>query len=575
VRARVTAEQRSTWHGRIASALQRRSDADPEALCTHWHGAGHPARAAEYALVAADRANAALAFDHAVRLYRMALELGSPAPQLAKQIRIKIAEALVSGGRSAEAAAVYLELAGDDHTLETFDFRRRAAEEYMCSGHFNEGELVLNEVLGSIRVSLPKSTGASLASALYHRLALRLGGLDFVRRELPECPEASVRLVDALCSAASAYAMIDPFRGASFHARHVRAALRLGEPFRVSRALSMFTINVAAGGGPKREQAAAQCARGTEVLAQQPPHPFLQALHHGMVGFCHYFVGEWDRAKVELAASEKLFREQCVGASYELRVVQLILCRTEVFQGDLASLAKHVHDYVREAEEKTDHYASLALLASATYLLAVAADDLPAAERYLDTAEARLSSDRFQLTHFYCEAARMQLDLYRGNGAAAHARWLDVWPKAKKNMLFFVESTHVVSREHRGRAALAAATQGEQADAKLLAQVDADIRALDKFKLPWASALGALLRGGVATARGDSQAAVAGMTAAVAALEACGMHLHAEAARFRLGQLTGGDAGAQHIAQATARMQRQGIREPERMAAMLAPARLR
>jgi hypothetical protein len=572
VRARLGDAERSTWHARIASALEHSKSTDAETLCMHWRGAGQDARAAEYALVAADRATATLAFDHAVGLYRMALELGHPPPPLARQIGSKIAEALVFAGRSAEAAGVYLELAGDDQTLETFDFRRRAAEEYMCSGHLDEGESVLREVLASIGVGSPTSTAASLASTLYNRLVLQMRGLAFEPRQPSECSEESIRLVDALCSAASAFAMIDPFRGASFHARHMRAALRLGEPSRVSRALSMYTINVAAGGGPKREQAAKQCAVGREVLAQQPADPLLHAFNHGMVGFCEYFVGQWDRAKEELARSEKLFREQCVGASYELRVVQLLLCRTEVFQGDLASLARHAPDYVREAEEKTDHYASVALLASATYLLAVAAGDLETAERALTTAEQRLTADRFQLTHFYCEAARMQVELYRGNGAAAHARWQEVWPKAKKNMLFFVESTHVVSREHRGRAALAAALKSEGVDLTLLAQVDADIRALDKFKLPWASALAALLRGGVATARGDTQTAIAGMTAAVEALEACGMRLHANAALLRLGQLTGGDAGEQHVAKASAWMQSQGIHEPERMATMLAPA---
>jgi hypothetical protein len=351
--------------------------------------------------------------------------------------------------------------------------------------------------------------------------------------------------------------------------------LRLGEPQRLSRALSMYTINLAAGGGPTREQAAKQRAKGREVLAQQPPQPFLEGLAHGMEGFCEYFVGEWDKAKVELLRAEKLLREQCLGASYELRVVQMLLCRTEVFQGDLVSLARRAPDYVREAEEKSDHYASVALLASSTYLLALAAGDLGAAERALETAEQRLSSDRFQLTHFYCEAARLHLELYRGNGAAAHARWLETWPKAKKNMLFFVQSTHIVSLEHRARAALAAATAGGQVDATLLAQVDADIRALDKFDLPWSSALAGLLRAGLATARGDVAAATSLMTSAAQALEACGMHLYAAVSRLRLGQLLDGASGEQQRTEALSWMQRQGIREPDRMAAMLGPAQAR
>jgi tetratricopeptide (TPR) repeat protein len=572
VRARLGAAERSAWHGRIATALEQSKSADPETLCMHWRGAGNRARAAEYALVAADKASAALAFDHAVRLYRTALELGELPADQARDLNLRVAGALASAGRGAEAATVYLELAGDDHSLKTFDLRRRAAEEYMCSGHLAEGETVLREVLASIDVSYPKSTGAALGSVLYNRMVLQLRGLSFERKEEAACAEGSLRRVDALCSAASAFAMIDPFVAASFHARHMLAALRLGEPFRVSRALSMYTINVAVGGTTKREQAQKQRAMNRELMAQQPAHPFLEGMAHGMDGFCEYFLGEWDKAKEELVRAEKVLREQCLGASYELRVVQMLLCRTEVFQGDFASLARRAPEYLREAEDKSDHYASVALLASAGYLLQLAAGDVEAAERAVGRAEERLSADKFQLPHFYCQAARMQLELYRGDAAAAHARWLETFPKAKKNKLFFVQSTHILTLEHRARAALALATARAGVDASLLAQVEADVRALEGFAVPWASALATLLQAGVALAREDREAGAARLGAAVKALEATGMRLYAAAALLRLGQLTGGAAGQGQVTHAATFMQRQGIREPERMAAMLAPA---
>jgi eukaryotic-like serine/threonine-protein kinase len=49
------------------------------------------------------------------------------------------------------------------------------------------------------------------------------------------------------------------------------------------------------------------------------------------------------------------------------------------------------------------------------------------------------------------------------------------------------------------------------------------------------------------------------------------MSLHAAAARRGLGALVGGDEGAGMIAEAEAAMQGEGVKNPARMAAMLAP----
>ena len=65
------------WHGRLALALEASGRADLEALAAHWRGAGEAERAAGYAARAADQAAAALAFDRAARLYRLAIDLAA------------------------------------------------------------------------------------------------------------------------------------------------------------------------------------------------------------------------------------------------------------------------------------------------------------------------------------------------------------------------------------------------------------------------------------------------------------------------------------------------------------------
>jgi hypothetical protein len=88
--------------------------------------------------------------------------------------------------------------------------------------------------------------------------------------------------------------------------------------------------------------------------------------------------------------------------------------------------------------------------------------------------------------------------------------------------------------------------------------------------LPWADATARLLLAGLAAARGDRTDAAPLWEEAAGRLEAVDMALYAWAARRRLGELQGAD-GAALIAQADAWMAGQGIRNPARMAAMIAP----
>ncbi len=60
---------------------------------------------------------------------------------------------------------------------------------------------------------------------------------------------------------------------------------------------------------------------------------------------------------------------------------------------------------------------------------------------------------------------------------------------------------------------------------------------------------------------------------AEAGFEAADMALHAACARRRLGQVIGGDEGRTLIAAANEWMRGQEIKNPERMAAMIAPGR--
>ena len=71
--------------------------------------------------------------------------------------------------------------------------------------------------------------------------------------------------------------------------------------------------------------------------------------------------------------------------------------------------------------------------------------------------------------------------------------------------------------------------------------------------------------------REDTESATAYLEDAAEKLDAADMALDAAAARRRLGTLLGDERGDALVAEADAWMQQEGISNPERMAAMLAP----
>lgn len=79
------------------------------------------------------------------------------------------------------------------------------------------------------------------------------------------------------------------------------------------------------------------------------------------------------------------------------------------------------------------------------------------------------------------------------------------------------------------------------------------------------------MHAGVAATRGDSTSAARLLAGAESGLRAAEMALHLAAATRRRGELIGGDAGRGLVDESNAWMTGQGIRNPDRMSALLAP----
>jgi hypothetical protein len=125
----------------------------------------------------------------------------------------------------------------------------------------------------------------------------------------------------------------------------------------------------------------------------------------------------------------------------------------------------------------------------------------------------------------------------------------------------------------RARSAVAAAVQASTPAERqqLLTSAARDGARLGRERAKWALALANLIAASVASMRGERTAAVASFAAGEAAFRDLGMRLHATVALRGRGQLLGGREGACLVHEADTWMSEQTIRNPSRMAAMLAP----
>ncbi len=143
VLAALTPDAKGACHRRLAVALEGGERPDPEVLARHWESGGERLRAARYGEAAADRSARALAFAHAVSLYRWALELAGGG---GAELRTKLADTLVYAGRHEEAARAYLDACAEVGGDAALRLRRRAAEQMLRSGDIDRGRELLQSI---------------------------------------------------------------------------------------------------------------------------------------------------------------------------------------------------------------------------------------------------------------------------------------------------------------------------------------------------------------------------------------------------------------------------------------------
>jgi serine/threonine protein kinase len=554
------------WHLRLATALEDASGADAESVAGHWLGAGHPARAAEHYLRAAVEASSAMAFERAARLYGVALEHGGFEPGKQRDVRRELATALCNGGLLPQAADIRLELARDADEIEALDQRRRAAEHLMCSGHYERGLELLRGSLAQIGAHNPRSRIAVLFALLFWRLVLSLRGMALAARRADR-----LRLLlraDVTWSAGNCYGMSDNVRGAYFMTRCLLASLNSGDPERSVRALGMAICNQSAGGMAASVRTGRMLER-ENALATELGTPEAQAYASGAQGFAHFNSGEFQAAMPYLDRSEMLFRDQCVGVSFELNSIRGILFRNLFALGELRELRARATPILNEARRQCDRYMIIICQSTAGALLATQTDEPEQAELAMRDACERLVQGVVHLQHYWAYTAECQVALYRGDAERAYAGMAWLAPALKRALLWRVAPCRILVTALQARTAVALAQTRRAQSEQYLVEAEGCAARLAREQERWVKPAASAILGTVALTRGQEAEASAHLAAAAAGYDAQHMKLYAAAARRLEGLARGGDDGTSLVRTADAAFAAENVLNPGRMTALL------
>jgi len=559
-------DERRQIHRRLAQSIEARGLDDPESLYEDYLGAGEKDRAVLHAQTAAHKAAATLAFDRAALYFRRAIDLKPDAANLVA-LKIGLGDALANAGRPAEAAAEFLDAAKATSARRALELRQRAGAQLLMGGHIEEGLAVFRVVLEAVGLKLAPGPKSALLSLARRRSWILLRGLDFVERDAADVAESDLLRIDICWAVAAGLGVVDLIRGADFQSLHLLLALRAGEISRLTRAMAFEASQTAARGGHARARVAELLAR-TEELAKRAGNPHSIGMAIWARGLSSYLLGNWKEAAEYCERGAEILRDQCTGVTWEITIANRFMLTSLLYLGEIVEVSRRVPQLISAALEQGNLFAATDLRTRLNTIW-LAADDPDRARDEVIAAMTSWARRGFHLQHYTSLVALAQIELYTGDSEVAWKHIEGQMKPLEKSMLLRIQGLRIDALQLRGRLALASAF-GQHREARLRIAESVAYR-ITREDIAYATPYADLIRAGVAHRRGNDGSAAAFLENALQGFATADMRLFANAARWRLGELLGGDRGRELLQEAEEWMSRQQIRNPARIMNLLAP----
>ncbi len=549
------------WHARWADELLASAEpqAEAEALHRHCLAAGRGQEARSWALVAAARAEAALAFEHAAGLFATVLA-ETPDDGV---LRERLADVLAAAGRGPEAAREYLAAASRLEGPQARRAVRRAAGQFLRSGHMEEGLTAAASALEAVGERWPASQLWALVLVQLQRWRrLRL------RQALPPAEQAPGHLerMDTLWEIAHGLGGVDTIRAAALNGRHLAMAFASGDPFRATKGMAWEAILSFAMGGPRMLARGWTLVERSAGLAMRCDRPHARAWAQAAAGYGHWCEGRLLESISASAGAVEAYRDEGRDVAWELgSVIAWCWAPALAAAGHLTALRRLTAESESEFSRLGDLYTLTTLRTVAKPLLHLVDGQPAAARAEVAEAIARWSDRHWHLQHLFAAFACCRADLYEGRPAEALSRLDAIRPKMEQAFQHRLQIKRIMAWHLRS---CALAQLGERGLPGAGQRLRALATTMLKEGLGWSSGHGWCARAAALAGDGRMSEAMEAYRSGAALYTSAGMELHALAASWRAADCAA-HGGAGEAEMCAGALSSRGVADPLRLRVVL------
>lgn len=551
VTARADRQTQRLRHLSIARCLERSSTPDLEALAHHFDAAGERAFTATYAERAGEAAQEAMAFGRAATMFQLAIDRVVEPPA---RLYERLAEAHLHAGANVAAGEAFLAAAQRSAGATAVDLTRRAAEQMLMVGDAEGGYAALHQALAAVGQKLPRSLRAASLETTLRMISIRLGGF---REGLPGKTTPERRLcLDVLDTAARALEFNDMGRANTMGARFCQRALREGDERQ--RALALVgAVPALFVGRRRRPEVIDDVLDRVDQRAVELGDPTVVAYSLVMRAKSLLGFGDWQSAVTMFERAATHIEDECTGMANQRRTCLGLAAACHMRLANFERARAIAEVGLLDARERRDPVIEKGVCGAIFAPLALVDDHPEDAEAHLSFAAME---DRCTMVLVKTEVRAALMNYVRRPEAAVTA-WRERWARIEAYGLMNIP----VFRINALRSRIVSLLAGDRWD-ESWRRARRMWRSIRGYQFPLARAASATAESCFELRRGRLDRARDRLADAVAGYDACGLHLEADACRYRLAELDACsvDAARQAILAA-------GVAVPERWVRTVLP----
>lgn len=574
---RLPRGERAALHLVLARALEA-SGAPPERLAHHWAGGGATEQAAQSAEAAATRAADALAFERAAEWLAMALQLGTYDDARRRALLTARADALTHAGHPHDAGLAFLEASrtGDPDPFEQRDLRRRAAERLLAGGYSVEGLEVARALLSEVGLPWPETRAAALRALFWLHVRIGASRLRWRPRSEAELSVEQKLRLDTCWSATIGLSMVDSMRGSVFAFRALLVTLASGDPRRIACTLSGAAFAAAGMNQHRRLRRLAAAIDRAVADTDAPEARCYVALAD--TARAYFVANDWPATRDIALRGLETWVAAGRGHTWEVDLFEQFVGWAHATAGDYRAAADHAERVLRGARRRGDRFIEVGFRVQFPqhYLLDDRAED---GIRDVDDAFASWPApdalEPISNQFYWAWRSRTMFALYTGR-AEADAEYIeDGRRRIERSLLWRVPAVRLDVAVWAGAWSLARAAEARRAGSSAMRehirQARRRVAVIAASPLPARVSSQHSFRAVIAHLEGNDDKAIEALREAVASFDALHMIGPAMGARWRLGQLLGGDEGAALLERARAWLRGIHAARPEQIVAVAMP----